>query len=601
MWTAETGNGARTRLNRILVASQIVGATPETPSVLRLSGTVQMFYPMNNTGTMTLMADGVGFYVHLRMGGVVSESAYDAATASGWRKQHGLVLPIDMSDVQQFSRLSPLLLRETLLRAASGQLGVIDCGTTALPDGREARWLKVVLQLGTPWDIYCDEQGNLLAWGYHESDDFRRRPTQFVIIPVEWKEWNSARLPAEMKVYEDDRHTQTVRWEQVERLPRSALLPKLKLPAPLPPPAGLPVTLPVRFSQREIFVEVKLNGRDYLMMLDTGAGITVIDQPVAEALHLPSGESMNVLGASGQGAASVTRLASLQIGRVHLRDVQVAVTDLGLIRLIGGGRLGGILGFNVLSRFRVTIDYHRRTLTLEKSGGALPPGWAKQVSFMGATPLLEAEVEDIGKVPMLLDTGAAMSILPVEAAQQWQPLRSASLGLTLGVGGAGNIPRAARAALVKVAGAAIRGITLMFSSPAPKGAPVQILSEAGFGLLGNNLLRHFRLTIDYPMRTVVLQRMPRPAPLDDVATVGIVLDLTAEGAKVAGTIPLSSAWEAGIERGDEVLAVNGRSTRGMRPSEVQKWLTGEEGTFKRVLLQRGTKRREVRLECLPMF
>jgi len=601
MWTAETGNGARTRLNRILVASQIVGATPETPPVLRLSGTVQMFYPMNNTGTMTLMADGVGFYVHLRMGGVASESAYDATTASGWRNQHGLVLPIDMNDVQQFSRLSPLLLRETLLRAASGQLGVIDCGTTALPDGREARWLKVVLQSGTPWDIYCDEQGNLLAWGYHESDDFRRRPTQFVTIPVEWKEWNSARLPAEMKVYEDDRHTQTVRWEQVERLPRSALLPKLKPPDPLPPPAGLPVTLPVRFSQREIFVEVKLNGRDYLMMLDTGAGITVIDQPVSEALHLPSGESMNVLGASGQGAASVTRLASLRIGRVHLRDVQVAVTDLGLIRLIGGGRLGGILGFNVLSRFRMTIDYHRRTLTLEKSGGALPPGWAKQVSFMGATPTLEAEVEDIGKVPMLLDTGAAMSILPVEAAQQWQPVRSASLGLTLGVGGAGNIPRAARAASVKVAGAAIRGITLMFSSPAPKGAPVQILSEAGFGLLGNNLLRHFRLTIDYPMRTVVLQRMPRPAPLDDVATVGIVLDLTAEGAKVAGTIPLSSAWEAGIERGDEVLAVNGRSTRGMRPSEVQKWLTGEEGTFKRVLLQRGTKRREVRIECLPMF
>ncbi|MGC8784159.1 MAG: aspartyl protease family protein [Armatimonadota bacterium] len=566
-----------------------------------MSGTVQVFYPMNNAGTMTLMEQGGSFYVHLRIGGVASESAYDAATASGWRKQHGLVLPIDTSDVQQFSRLSPLRLRETLLRASSGQLGVIDCGTTALPDGREARWLKVVLQSGIPWDIYCDEQGNLLAWGYHESDDFRRRPTRFVIIPMEWKEWNGARLPAEMKVYEDDRHTQTVRWERVERLPRSALLPKMKSPAPLPPPAGLPVTLPVRFSQREIFVEVKLNGRDYLMMLDTGAGITVIDQPIAEALHLPLGESMNVLGASGQGAASVTRLASLQIGSVQLRDVQVAVTDLGLIRLIGGSRFAGIIGFNVLNRFRVTIDYHRRTLTLEESGGALPPGWAKQVSFMGATPILEAEIEDIGKVPMLLDTGAAMSILPVESAQQWQPLRPVSLGLTLGVGGAGNIPQAARAGSVKVAGATIRRVTLMFSSPAPKGAPVQILSEAGFGLLGNNLLRHFRLTIDYPRRTVVLQRMPRPAPLDDAATVGIVLDLTAESVKVAGTIPLSSAWEAGIERGDEVLAVNGRSTRGVRPSEVQKWLTGEEGTFKRVLLQRGARRREVRLECLPMF
>jgi hypothetical protein len=202
---------------------------------------------------------------------------------------------------------------------------------------------------------------------------------------------------------------------------------------------------------------------------------------------------------------------------------------------------------------------------------------------------------------MLLDTGAAMSILPAEAGQQWQPYRSASLGLTLGVGGAGNVPRAARAGFVQLAGETIRGVTLMFSSPASKGAPVQILSEAGFGLLGNNLLRHFRLTIDYPMRTVVLQRMPQPAPMDDAATVGIVLDLAAESAKVAGVTPLSSAWEAGVGRGDELLAVDGRSTRGVPPAEVQKWLTGEEGTFKRILLQRGSKRWQVRLQCQPMF
>jgi len=630
MWTAEAGNGASTRLNGLLlcvravalwflsatlpvaaqspqewlhqaVARMVVTTDRTPPPVLRLSGVVQVFYPMNNQGTITFTEDGASFHVVLRLGGVVSEIVYDAVTASGWRKQHGLALPVDASDVQQFSRFSPLRLQETLLRAASGELGVIDCGTTTLPNGREAHWLKVVAHKGAPWDIYCDSEGNLLAWGYHESDDFRRRPTQFVLVPVEWKERSEVRFPAEVKIYEDHRHTQTVRWEQSERLPKSALLAKGGSPPSLPPPTGLPVTLPVRFSQREIFVEVKLNGRDYLMMLDTGAGITVIDQPVAEALHLPPGESMNVLGASGQGAASITRLASLQIGGVHLRGVQVAVTDLGLIRLIGGSRFGGILGFNVLNRFRVTVDYHRRTLRLDRSGGVLPPGWAEQVSFMGATPMLEAEVEDIGKVPMLLDTGAAMTVLPVEAAQQWQPWHSAPLGLTLGVGGTGNVPRAARAGSVKIAGETVQGVILMFSSPAPQGAPVQILSEAGFGLLGNNLLRHFRLTIDYPMRTVVLYRLPKPASLDDAATVGIVLDLTAEGVKVAGVTPLSSAWEAGIRRGDEVLMVDGRSTKGVPPSEVQKWLAGEEGTFKHLLLQRETRRWRVRLPCQPMF
>ncbi|GIV20854.1 MAG: hypothetical protein KatS3mg023_2605 [Armatimonadota bacterium] len=584
-------------------ASQIALASPREPlAILRLQGTVQVFYPMSNAGTITLTEDGDSFHVLLRVGGVHSESAYDARTGSGWRRQHGLVLPLDVSNVQQPARLSLLNLRRVLLQGANGHLGVIDCGNCSLPDGRPARWLKVIPHTGVPWDIYCDSEGNLIAWGYHESDDLRRRPTQFTMIPTRWQEEEEGmHLPAEVRIYEDDRHAQTIRWEQSEHLPRHALLSKLQAPAPLPPPAGLPVNLPVRLSQREIFVPVKLNGREYLMMLDTGAGITVVDQPVAEALRLPPGESMNVLGASGQGEASVTSLASLQIGNVRLRDVQVAVTDLGLIRLIGGSRFGGILGFNVLNRFRVTLDYHRRTVTLERPGGKLPAGTAITAPFPGATPMLEVEVEDIGKVPMLLDTGAAMSILPVEAAQQWQPLRAASLGLTLGVGGAGSVPRAARASVVRLAGETVRGVTLMFSSPAPKGAPVQILSEAGFGLLGNNLLRHFRLTIDYPMRTVVLQRMPQPAPLDDAATVGIVLDLTAESAKVAGVTPLSSAWEAGVERGDEVLAIDGRSTRCVPPSEVQKWLVGKEGMWKRVLLQRGAKRWQVRLQCQPMF
>jgi hypothetical protein len=193
---------------------------------------------------------------------------------------------------------------------------VIDCGNCTLPDGRQARWLKVVAHKGIPWDIYCDSDGNLIAWGYHESDDLRRRPTQFVVIPTGWKEQGGIRLPEGLKIYEDERHTQTIRWERSEPLPGDILLSKIKTPASLPPPAGLPVTLPVRFSQREIFVPVTLNGREYLMMLDTGAGITVVDQPVAEALRLPPGEIMNVLGASGQGEASVTRLASLQIGSV---------------------------------------------------------------------------------------------------------------------------------------------------------------------------------------------------------------------------------------------------------------------------------------------
>lgn len=197
-----------------------------------------------------------------------------------------------------------------------------------------------------------------------------------------------------------------------------------------------------------------------------------------------------------------------------------------MIRLYVGERFGGVLGSNVLSRFRVTVDYHAGTLRLEPPGGRLPPGRVVRAQFSGATPLLEMEVEDIGKVPVLLDTGAAVTTIPVTASQQWQASRSASLDLTLGVGGTESVPRAARARTVCLAVETITDALLMFAPPVSTGAPVQILSEAGFGLLGNYILRHFRLTIDYPMRIVVLQPMPKPASMGDPANPDIVLDLT---------------------------------------------------------------------------
>ncbi|MEJ5251802.1 MAG: aspartyl protease family protein [Chthonomonadetes bacterium] len=582
---------------------QIVGTEREAfrPAVWRAEGRIQVLYPQTNSGSVVLTENGSSFHLQLRVGGIHTESAYDALTGRGWRTQHGAVLPIESAEAMQFARFSVEGLRAILLGGAYGDMGVIDYGSMELPDGRTARWLKVVPHHGQPWDIYLDAEGGLLAWGYHESDSFRRRPTRFIVLPSEWKQVGNLRTPTEVKVYEDDRHTQTVRWEKIERLSQTALRALLRQPAVVRPPAGLPVTLPVQMFQRLALVNARLNGREYTMLLDTGAAITVIDAPVAQALNLPPGESLNVLGASGQGAASVTRLASLELGRVKLRNLQVAVTDLGLIRLVGGERFGGILGFNALSPFRIMLDYHSGTLRLERSGGRLPPGRVIKAQFPGATPLLEMEVEDIGKVPMLLDTGAAMTILPAHLAQQWKPPRSASLGLTLGVGGAGTVPRSARASTVRLAEETITDAVLMFASPAPKGVPVQILSEAGFGLLGNNILRHFRLTIDYPMRRVVLQRMPKPASMGDPASTGIVLDLTAEEAKVAGVTPLSSAWSQGIQRGDEVLAVNGRPTKGVAPAEVQKWLAGEEGSCLRVRLRRGSRVWETVLELKPMF
>jgi len=55
----------------------------------------------------------------------------------------------------------------------------------------------------------------------------------------------------------------------------------------------------------------------------------------------------------------VGRIDSLRLGAAELRDVEVALLDLP-----ASVKLDGLLGVNVLDRFRVTLEFRRSTLVL---------------------------------------------------------------------------------------------------------------------------------------------------------------------------------------------------------------------------------------------
>ena len=70
--------------------------------------------------------------------------------------------------------------------------------------------------------------------------------------------------------------------------------------------------------------------------------------------------------------------------------------------------------------------------------------------------------------------------------------------------------------------------------------------------------------------------------------VGVFLDYTGANPVVTGIIPDSPAQRAGMEAGDAVLAVNGRSTSGVDASTVGSWID-RSGARVSLLLQRGAQ------------
>ena len=118
-----------------------------------------------------------------------------------------------------------------------------------------------------------------------------------------------------------------------------------------------------------VLVPAFVNGRGpHTFVVDTGASATVLSPALAHSLSIRSAAPGTMIGAGGTLQASVGRATSLAVGGASLDDLTVVVADFldGLGKVVGA-TLDGIVGYNFLRHFRVTLDYPNRVLWLVKA------------------------------------------------------------------------------------------------------------------------------------------------------------------------------------------------------------------------------------------
>lgn len=123
-------------------------------------------------------------------------------------------------------------------------------------------------------------------------------------------------------------------------------------------------------GEAALVVPVLVNGEGpFRMVLDTGATLTCVTEPVAEALALPSARGVAGFGAGvgGSGHLRIVRVDSLRLGRARLDGLQACVLDLSHLAGVGV-TVDGLLGLNALRPFTLTLDFGRNVLRLERPG-----------------------------------------------------------------------------------------------------------------------------------------------------------------------------------------------------------------------------------------
>ena len=121
---------------------------------------------------------------------------------------------------------------------------------------------------------------------------------------------------------------------------------------------SMPLKIP-RVDRPLVLVDVVVDTQaTYQFVLDTGASQTVVSPALAEREGVMSNEGGPLIGAAGAVTGSSGMLRSLRIGDTSIQNVRVMISDaFSPVTEAVGTTIDGILGYNVLRRFRIILNY----------------------------------------------------------------------------------------------------------------------------------------------------------------------------------------------------------------------------------------------------
>jgi predicted aspartyl protease len=157
------------------------------------------------------------------------------------------------------------------------------------------------------------------------------------------------------------------------------------------------------------------NVKNLNFLLDTGAVPSVLDQRVAQKLHLTG--TIEKLSVFTQGVDAERAVApNVQVGTLQAEALPVVIRDLSFVEEALGTRVDAMIGFDFLSQGPFTIDYETKKIVfgpINPSLSTVPyeahPGYA----------LVELKVRR-QSFRLLVDTGASDLILFASAARNCQ-------------------------------------------------------------------------------------------------------------------------------------------------------------------------------------
>jgi hypothetical protein len=347
--------------------------------------------------------------------------------------------------------------------------------------------------------------------------------------------------------------------------------------------SGSQAVVPISIEAGAVVVAVSINGRGpFPLIFDTGSQDALTPETVA-ALGLKTGGRARLRDSGSHSVSiSATRVAVLRLGDVEMTDQPFLVVPLPRYLTDRGNQvpLAGFIGYEVLARFAVRLDYDNRRLTLTRSSDFRYDGKGVSVPlllFEGKTPTVPAAADGISGI-FVVDTGStgALTLRREFVEDHGLEARHPSALRIKSIGAAGPFDMIlSRLDTFEVAKSRIDRPATRFPSVREEGLPFADID----GSMGYEILRQFSITFDYQHGEPWFERSSAFGTRTGQGGAGFqAVKIDGAGFRVVTVLPDATAAASGLRVGDLITEVDGRSPASMSLSELAELMRRPIGT-----------------------
>jgi hypothetical protein len=313
-------------------------------------------------------------------------------------------------------------------------------------------------------------------------------------------------------------------------------------------------------------------------ILDTGSGGISLDSSTTDYFGLKGTPSNRTI----RGIAGIRNVSFLNNRKLHVHGLTIDslnfhINDYSILTAVYGEKIDGIIGYSVLSRYIIKIDYDSSKIEFWTKGlYKYPRGGFLFRPVISTIPIQQARVKDEKTVNarFLYDMGAGLNMMLSTDFLKDSALlnKKRKLYVKEAEGLGGKIDMAMTVIKeVKLGPYKFRNVPIYVFSDSFNITSYPYLG----GLIGNDLLRRFNVIMNYDRRDFYLIPNSHFADPFDYSYTGIELYYL-DGVIIIGDVAEGSpAEEAGLQEGDIVVAVNKDFSQNMQRYKAAIQSTGE--------------------------